>query len=153
MKLRSKAILERPEWSMGRALYKSMGYSDYDLDRPMIGIANSWNRAVPGHFNLNLVSDFVKQGIRQAGGTPVEFGTIGACDGVANGNEGMHFILPSRDLIANDIEVMIQAQQLDAVVLLGSCDKIVPGMLMGRGAPRPARHYGRGRSHGRRLRF
>ncbi|MCF8040863.1 MAG: dihydroxy-acid dehydratase [Desulfarculaceae bacterium] len=130
MKRRSQKILERPEWAMNRSLYKSMGYSDYDLERPMIGVANSWNRVVPGHYNLRQVSEYVQQGIRQAGGTPVEFGVIAACDGIANGNQGMHYILPSRDLIANDVEVMIQAHRLDAVVLLCSCDKIVPGMLM-----------------------
>lgn len=127
---RSERILERPEWSMHRSLYKSMGYSDTDLDRPLIGIANSWNRVVPGHYNLNQVSEFVKQGIHQAGGTPVEFGVIAACDGIAQGHDGMHYILPTRDLIANDIEMMVQAHRLDAVVLLGSCDKIVPAMLM-----------------------
>ena len=130
MKRRSQEILERPEWAMNRSLYKSMGYSDFDLDRPMIGIANSWNRIIPGHYNLRAVSEYVQQGIRQAGGTPVEFGVIGACDGIANGHEGMHYILPTRDLIANDVEMMIQAHRLDAVVLLCSCDKIVPGMLM-----------------------
>ncbi|MBU1157321.1 MAG: dihydroxy-acid dehydratase [Proteobacteria bacterium] len=130
MKRRSQKILERPEWAMNRSLYKSMGYSDYDLERPMIGVANSWNRVVPGHYNLRQVSEYVQQGIRQAGGTPVEFGVIAACDGIANGNQGMHYILPSRDLIANDVEVMVQAHRLDAVVLLCSCDKIVPGMLM-----------------------
>jgi len=130
MNWRSRQILERPEWSMHRALYKSMGYSDYDLQGPMIGIANSWNRVVPGHYNLNQVSEYVQQGIRQAGGTPVEFGVIAACDGIAQGHEGMHYILPTRDLIANDIEMMVQAHRLDAVVLLGSCDKIVPAMLM-----------------------
>ncbi len=130
MSWRSKDILKRPEWSFQRAFYKSMGYSDYDLERPLIGVANSWNRIVPGHYNLNLVSDYAKQGIRQAGGTPVEFGVIAACDGIAQGHNGMHYILPTRDLIANDIEMMIQAHRLDAVMLLGSCDKIVPGMLM-----------------------
>ena len=130
MTWRSKDILKPPEWSMHRALYKSMGYSDHDLDRPLIGVANSWNRVVPGHYNLQLVSDYVKQGIFQAGGTPVEFGVIAPCDGIANGHNGMHYILPSRDLIANDIEMMVEAHRLDAVVLLGSCDKIVPGMLM-----------------------
>ena len=130
MHWRSNDILERPEWSKTRALYKSMGYSDYDLDRPLIGLANSWNQVVPGHANLRQVSEHVKQGIRQAGGTPVEFGVIAACDGIANGHEGMHCILPTRELIANDVEMMIQAHRLDAVVLLGSCDKIVPGMLM-----------------------
>jgi dihydroxy-acid dehydratase len=127
---RSKEILKWPEWAFVRGLFKSMGYSDYDLARPLVGIANSWNRAVPGHYNLNLVSDYVKQGIFQAGGTPVEFGLIGACDGIANGHVGMHYVLPTRDLIAHDVEMMVEAHQLDAVVLLGSCDKIVPGMLM-----------------------
>ena len=130
MNRRSRQVLERPEWSMHRSLYKAMGYSDYDLEGPMIGIANSWNRVVPGHYNLNQVSEYVQQGIRQAGGTPVEFGVIAACDGIAQGHEGMHFILPTRDLIANDIEMMVEAHRLDAVVLLGSCDKIVPAMLM-----------------------
>jgi dihydroxy-acid dehydratase len=130
MTRRSQKILARPEWSMNRAFYKSMGYSDYDLERPMIGIANSWNRVVPGHYNLNQVSEYVKQGIFQGGGTPVEFGVPAACDGIAQGNEGNHFVLPSRDLIASVVETMIQAHQLDGVVLLGSCDKIVPGMLM-----------------------
>ena len=130
MTTRSQDILQWPEWSMHRAYFKSMGYSDYDLERPLIGIANSWNRVVPGHYNLNLVSDYVKQGILQAGGTPVEFGVMAPCDGIAQSHDGMHYILPSRDLIANDVEMMVEAHQLDAVVLLGSCDKIVPGMLM-----------------------
>ncbi len=130
MHLRSQDILQPPEWSMHRALYKAMGYSDYDLQRPMIGIANSWNRIVPGHYNLNLVSDYVKQGVFQAGGTPVEFGIMAACDGIAQGHEGMRYILPTRDLIAHSVELMIQAHRLDAVVLICSCDKIVPGMLM-----------------------
>ena len=130
MRYRSQDILKRPEGSMSRSLYKSMGYSDYDLDKPLIGVANSWNRVVPGHYNLQLVSEYVKQGIFQADGTPVEFGVIAACDGIAEGHEGMRYILPTRDLIANDIEMMIQAHRLDGLVLVGSCDKIVPGMLM-----------------------
>jgi dihydroxy-acid dehydratase len=130
MNWRSKKILQRPGWSSSRSLYKSMGYSDYDLERPLIGIANSWNRVVPGHYNLRQVSEYLQQGIRQASGTPVEFGVIAACDGIAQGHEGMHCILPTRDLIANDIEMMVEAHRLDAIVLLGSCDKIVPAMLM-----------------------
>jgi len=130
MTWRSQDILSRPEWSTQRSLLKSMGYTDYDLERPLIGIANSWNRIVPGHYNLRAVSEYVQQGVRQAGGTPVEFGVIAACDGVAQGHDGMHYILPTRDLIANDVELMVQAHRLDAVVLLCSCDKIVPGMLM-----------------------
>ncbi len=127
---RSQRVLSRPDWSNVRSLYKSMGYSDYDLDQPLVGIANSWNRATPGHYNLDAVAEYVKQGIFQAGGTPVEFGIIGPCDGVGVGNVGMNYILPARDIIANEIEIMVQAHRLDAIVLLGSCDKIVPGLLM-----------------------
>jgi dihydroxy-acid dehydratase len=107
-----------------------MGYSDTDLERPLIGIANSWNRLVSGHYNLKQVAEYVSQGILQSGGTPAEFGIIGACDGIASGHEGMHYILPSRELIASSIEIMVRAHRLDGIVLLGSCDKIVPGMLM-----------------------
>ncbi len=128
--LRSARVLRWPHGSVQRSLYKSMGYSDYDLDRPLIGVANAWNRVVPGHYNLGLVSEYVKQGIFQAGGTPVEFGVIAGCDGIAQAHAGMHCILPTRDLIAHDVEMMVQAHQFDAVVLLGSCDKIVPGLLM-----------------------
>lgn len=127
---RSRSILGRPEWCFNRGVFKSMGFSDADLDKPIIGIANSWSELVPGSYNLRHLAEAVKKGIHCAGGTAVEFGVIGACDGTAQGNEGMHFILPSRELIANDIEIMVQAHRLDAVVLLGSCDKIVPGMLM-----------------------
>lgn len=127
---RSEAILRRPDFSFNRAVYKSMGFSDKDLEKPIIGIADTWSELVPGSYNLRAVADSVKRGIYAAGGTPVEFGVIGACDGTAQGNEGMRFILPSRDLIANDVEVMVQAHQLDGIVLLGSCDKIVPGLLM-----------------------
>ncbi len=107
-----------------------MGYSDLDLERPIIGIANSWSSLVSGHYNLKQVAEYVKQGILQAGGTPVEFGVIGACDGIASGHEGGKYILPSRELIAGSVETMVQAHRLDGVVMLGSCDKIIPGMLM-----------------------
>ncbi len=127
---RSKDIIGPESGANKRALFKSMGYTDSDLQRPLVGIANSWNTLVPGHINLRDVAGAVKTGILKGGGTPVEFGFIAGCDGIANNHEGNHYILPSRDLIANDIEVMIQAHRLDGVVLLGSCDKIVPGMLM-----------------------
>ena len=127
---RSQQFLSRPVWSSIRALYKGMGYGDYDLSRPMIGIANSWNGANPGHDNLRQVAECVREGILQAGGTPVEFGIIGPCDGMGCGNDGMHYILPARDLIANEVETMVQINHLNAVVLLGSCDKVVPGLLM-----------------------
>ena len=120
IKLRSQKILQRPRWSKVRALFKSMGYSDTDLDRPLIGIANSWNRLVPGHYNLKQVAEYATQGILQAGGTPVEFGVLAACDGIANGHEGMRYILPSRELVAGSLETMVQAHRLDGIVLLGS---------------------------------
>jgi len=127
---RSSDILKKPEWCFNRSVYKSAGYSEDDLDRPIIGIANAWNELVPGHTNLRQVADHVRKGIHMAGGMVAEFGVIAACDGTAQGHAGMHFILPSRDLIANDIEVMVEAHRLDGIVLLGSCDKIVPAMLM-----------------------
>ncbi|HZJ83916.1 MAG TPA: dihydroxy-acid dehydratase [Syntrophomonadaceae bacterium] len=131
MKFRSQDILKGKENGLFRALYKSMGYTDEELtDRPIIGIANSWNTLVPGHFNLNQLAEFVKKGIYRAGGTAVEFCTIAACDGIVQGHEGMHYILPSREIICNSIEIAAQAHRLDAIVLLASCDKIVPGMLM-----------------------
>jgi dihydroxy-acid dehydratase len=131
MAYRSGENLTGVEKAFARSLLKSMGYTDEELTgRPLIGIANSWNTLVPGHFNLNQVSEFVKKGIYRGGGTAVEFGVIGACDGVANGHEGMKYILPSREIICNSIEIMAQAHRLDALVLLGSCDKIIPGMLM-----------------------
>jgi dihydroxy-acid dehydratase len=116
---------------MNTIFYKANGYCDDDLNRPIIGIANSFNEIVPGHSNLRQVADFVKKGIYRAGGTAVEFGTIACCDGVANGHIGNFYTLPSRDVIAFTIEIMAKAHKLDGIVLLGSCDKIVPGMLMG----------------------
>lgn len=131
MEYRSKSNLEGIDKGLARSLFKSMGYSDDELtDRPIIGIANSWSTLVPGHFNLNQLSDFVKKGIYRAGGTAVEFGVISACDGIANGHEGMKYILPSREVICNSIEIEAQAHKLDGLVMLGSCDKIIPGMLM-----------------------
>lgn len=128
--MRSEKILGGLENGFNRSLYKSMGFSNEDVKRPVIGIANSWNNIVPGHFNLRQVSEQVQNGIYRAGGTAVEFGVIGACDGIAQGHVGMHYILPTRDIIAHSIELMVEAHQLDGIVLLGSCDKIVPGMLM-----------------------
>ena len=130
MKFRSSEILLDPVFTENRALYKSMGLSDRDLEGPVIGIANSWNEMVPGHYNLRNLADFVKKGIHRAGGMALEFGVIGACDGQACGHIGMKYILPTRDLIACDIEAMAESHRLDGIVLLGSCDKIVPGMLM-----------------------
>lgn len=132
MEFRSKTILGEEDSAFARSLFKSMGYTDSELreGKPLIGIANTWNTLVPGHYNLDKVAEYVKNGIYAAGGTPVEFGTIAACDGVAQGHEGMHYILPSREIICNSVEIMAQAHRLDGLVLLASCDKIVPAMLM-----------------------
>ncbi len=128
---RSSEVFAGPQNAGARALWKSMGYCDGDFgDRPVIGIANSWNTLVPGHFNLNMVSEQVKKGIHRAGGVAAEFGVIASCDGVCEGHRGMHFILPQREVIADSIELVAEAHHLDALVLLASCDKIVPGMLM-----------------------
>lgn len=130
MDWRSREFRNSPAGALTRALYKGMGYSDNDLKKPIIAVANSWNTVCPGQFNLNQVAQAVREGISEAGGMPVEFGTIGPCDGIAQGHKGMKFILPCRDVIANSVELMVEAHQIDGMVLLGSCDKIVPGMLM-----------------------
>lgn len=127
---REVGMFMKPEYITSRLTYKGSMLSDDDLSRPVIGIADSFNEITPGHTNLRLVSQYVKYGVYRAGGTPVEFGTIGCCDGIAQGHCGGHFVLPSRDNIADSVEIMAEAHRLDAVVLVGSCDKIVPGMLM-----------------------
>lgn len=130
MNTRSHNIMRGPEGAIVRALYKAGGYSDAELKKPMIGVVSSFSDICPGHTILRQLVERVKQGIYEAGGTPLEFGTIGCCDGIAMGHQGMKYVLPSRDMIANDVETMVQAHQLDGVVILGSCDKIVPGMLL-----------------------
>jgi len=112
-----------------RALYKAAGYSDKDLKKPLIAVANSWTELNPGHRHLRETAERVKEGIWEAGGMPGEFNTIAPCDGIAQGR-GMHYVLPSRDIIAASIELMAGAHQVDGLVLIGSCDKIIPGMLM-----------------------
>jgi len=126
----ASSILDGDEGALHRALYKSVGYDDTDLQCPRIGIANSWNSGHPGHALLDRVGRAVENGIYQAGGMPETFGVIAPCDGYADGNDGMMSILPARDVIASSIELLVEAHQLDGVVLLASCDKIVPGMLM-----------------------
>lgn len=115
---------------MKRALYKSMGFTDEALSKPLIAIVNTYTNATPGHYNLNEVCSQVQRGIKAAGGTAMTFGTIAPCDGIAEGHDGMRYILPSRDLITSSVECMVRAHKFDGMVLLGSCDKIVPGLLM-----------------------
>ena len=128
--MRENDILKGEQGALKRALYKSMGFTGEQLSKPIIAIANSYTNATPGHFVLKQLCESVKEGIIKAGGTPMEFSTVAPCDGIAEGHEGMRYILPTRDLIASSIECMVRAHRFDGLVLLGSCDKIVPGMLM-----------------------
>jgi dihydroxy-acid dehydratase len=113
-----------------RSLFKALGLTDREIQQPMIGIANSANEVIPGHLHLQQLSDAVKAGIRMAGGTPLEFYTIGICDGIIMGHEGMKYSLSSRELIADSVESMAMAYPFDGLVLIPNCDKIVPGMIM-----------------------
>lgn len=113
-----------------RSLFKAMGYTDKELSQPLVGVVNAFNEIIPGHIHLRDVAEAVKAGIRTAGGTPAEFPVIGVCDGIAMNHEGMKYSLASRELIADSIEIMVKAHQFDALVMIPSCDKIVPGMLI-----------------------
>ena len=128
--MRSDTIKKGIERAPHRALLKALGLTDKDIDKPFIGIANSYTNLVPGHTHLRSIAEAVKEGILTAGATPFEFNTIAICDGIAMGHQGMRYSLPSRELIADSIELMTQAHQLDALVLITNCDKITPGMLM-----------------------
>ncbi len=128
--MRSHVVTKGIERSPHRSLFKAMGYTDEELRRPLIGIANAKSEVVPGHIYLDKISEAVKAGIRMAGGTPMEFGTIGICDGIAMGHEGMKYSLASRELIADSCETMGKAHPFDGMVFIPNCDKIVPGMLM-----------------------
>ena len=128
--MRSDAIKFGVERAPHRALLKALGLTDNDLDKPFIAVVNSYTTAVPGHAHLNQVAEAVKAGVRAAGGVPFEFNTIGICDGLAMGHEGMRYSLPSRELIADSVEVMVQAHRFDGMVLISNCDKITPAMLM-----------------------
>ncbi len=113
-----------------RSLMKAVGFTDEEIKLPFVGIANSANELIPGHMHLDRIVDAVKAGVRMAGGTPMEFSTIGVCDGIAMNHAGMHFSLASRELIADSIEVTAMAHPFDAIVMVPNCDKIIPGMLM-----------------------
>jgi len=131
MKRRSSRIIEGIENIGKRALLKGAGLNDADLKKPLIGVANSWTEIFPGHCHLNRVSAAVKAGVRSAGGVPLEFNTIAICDGMTGGHEGAYTTLPSRDLIADSVELMMTGHRFDGLVCIATCDKIVPGMLMG----------------------
>ena len=130
---KSKQLFKGIEGTMRRAIYKSMGFTDKDLQSPLIGVVNTWNEASPGHFHLRQVAEAAKAGVWQAGGTPFEFGTFATCGAVAVGSlraENLKYELPIRDVLAASIEIMAKVHLFDGLVLLSSCDNIIPGELM-----------------------
>ena len=128
--MRSHKVTQGVERAPHRSLFRASGFSPEELGRPLIGIVNSANEIVPGHINLDSIATAVKNGVRIGGGTPIEFSTIGICDGIAMNHTGMHYSLASREIIADSIEVMVEAHCFDALVLITNCDKITPGMMM-----------------------
>ncbi|MCS7125192.1 MAG: dihydroxy-acid dehydratase [Candidatus Bathyarchaeota archaeon] len=128
--MRSDVIKKGLTRSPHRAILKCLGLTENDLEKPFIAVVNSHSEIVPGHMHLRQLAEYVKQGVRSAGGVPFEFNTIAICDGLTMGHLGMHYSLPSRELIADSVEVMVQANQFDGMVLITNCDKITPGMLM-----------------------
>lgn len=131
MDLKSRTMKEGPAKAPARSLLKAIGLTDADIAKPIIGIANSFNDIIPGHIQLDKIGAAAKDGVREAGGTPLMFSTIGVCDGIAMNHIGMKYSLPSREIIADSVETMAMAHAFDALVLVASCDKIVPGMIMG----------------------
>ncbi len=129
-KLRSREVLEGYHRAPHRALLRAVGLSENDFEKPLIGIVSSYDEIVPGHVHLRRVVEAVKEGVREAGGVPLEFNTIAVCDGVAMGHIGMKYSLVSREVIADSVEIVAEAHRLDGIVLVGNCDKVVPGMLM-----------------------
>jgi len=129
--MRSDVIKKGVARAPHRSLLKALGITDEEMKKPFIGVAQAANEIIPGHLHLKNIARAAKDGIRMAGGVPFEFSTIGICDGIAMNHEGMKYSLPSRELIADSIEVMAKAHAFDALVLVPNCDKIVPGMIMG----------------------
>ncbi len=153
MPRRSDNIVKGPERMPNRSLLRACGYTDEELSRPMIGVVSAYSEIIPGHINLDKIADAVKSGVSMAGGTPVLVPAIGVCDGIAMGHIGMKYSLASRELIADSVETLANAHQLDGLVLIPNCDKIVPGMLMAAarlnipsilvsGGPMMAGHFG-----------
>ncbi len=128
--MKSDTVRKGIERAPHRSLFWAMGYHEEEMERPLIGVVNSFNEIVPGHIHLTRLAEAVKAGVRMEGGTPVEFSTIGICDGIAMNHRGMNYSLASRELIADSIEAMTEAHCFDALVFITNCDKITPGMLM-----------------------
>ena len=130
MSLRSDNVTKGAERAPNRSLFYAMGYTKEELERPLIGVVSAHSEIVPGHIHLDKIAEAVKAGVRMAGGTPVLIPSIGVCDGIAMGHIGMKYSLASRELICDSVETMTMAHQLDGLVLVPNCDKIVPGMVM-----------------------
>ncbi|HCL78358.1 MAG TPA: dihydroxy-acid dehydratase, partial [Synergistaceae bacterium] len=128
--MRSDSAKKGIERAPHRSLLKAAGYSDWEIERPWIGVANPYNAIIPGHIHLNRLAEAVKLAVYAFGGLPLEFPVIGVCDGIAMNHEGMKFSLPSRELIRDSVEVMVRGHGLDGLVLITNCDKIIPGMAM-----------------------
>ena len=128
--MRSDTVKKGSTRAAHRALFYAMGYTPEDLKKPLIGVVNAFNEIIPGHIHLRTIAEAVKTGVSAAGGTPMEFPSIGICDGIAMGHEGMRYPLASRELIADSIESVASAHAFDGLVLIPNCDKIIPGMLM-----------------------
>src|SRR4030042_3843164 len=128
--MRSDVIKKGVERAPQRSLLHALGLTSKEIERPLVGIVNSFNEVIPGHIHLKVIAQAVKNGVYNAGGTPLEFNTIGVCDGIAMGHLGMRYSLPSRELIADSVEIMVHAHSFDALVFIPNCDKITPGMLM-----------------------
>ena len=128
--MNSDNVKKGPERAPNRSLFYALGYTPEELDRPLIGVVSAYSEIVPGHAHLDKIADAVKAGVRMAGGTPILIPAIGVCDGIAMGHVGMKYSLASRELICDSVETMFMAHQLDGLVLVPNCDKIVPGMVM-----------------------
>jgi dihydroxy-acid dehydratase len=128
--MKSDAVKKGVERAPHRSLLRALGYSQWELEQPFVGVVNSYSEVIPGHIHLRQIADAVKAGVRAGGGTPFEVGTIGVCDGIAMNHAGMKYSLASRELVADSVESVIEGHAFDAMVLIPNCDKIVPGMLM-----------------------
>ncbi|MEA2409595.1 MAG: dihydroxy-acid dehydratase, partial [Thermoleophilaceae bacterium] len=126
----SRVILEGPDRAPARAYLKGIGFDDAALAKPIVGIANTWTETMPCNFHLRRLADKVKEGVRNAGGTPMEFNTVAVSDGITMGTEGMKTSLVSREVIADSIELVCRGHQFDAVVAISGCDKTIPGCVM-----------------------
>ena len=130
IKPRSRTVTDGIEATASRGMLRAVGLGDDDFAKPQIGVASSWNEITPCNLSLQRLAQAAKEGVHAAGGYPLEFGTISVSDGISMGHEGMHFSLVSRDIIADSVETVMQAERLDGSVLLAGCDKSLPGMLM-----------------------